>query len=134
MRQTLAVCAAAALLLSLTACMTGGEMPDQSPSPSRTPFETSSPGAIAPSGTPIDVPQQAWDAIVADLAQRGASAEPELVSAEAVTWNNGALGCPKPGMNYTQALVDGMRVVVTAGGETYDYRFGGEGSPVLCEA
>ncbi|PWB98227.1 hypothetical protein [Homoserinimonas hongtaonis] len=132
MRQTLAVCAAAALLLSLTACMTGGEMPNESPS--RTPFETSSPGAIAPSGTPIDVSQQAWDAIVADLAQRGVSAEPELVSAEAVTWNNGALGCPKPGMNYTQALVEGMRVVVTAGGETYDYRFGSEGSPVLCEA
>lgn len=132
MRKTFAVCAAAALLLSLTACMTGGDMPNESLS--RAPFETSSPGAIAPSGTPIDVPQQAWDAIVADLAQRGVSAEPELVSAEAVTWNNGALGCPKPGMNYTQALVDGMRVVVTAGGEAYDYRFGSGDSPVLCEA
>ncbi|PWB98223.1 hypothetical protein [Homoserinimonas hongtaonis] len=132
MRKTLAVCAAAALLLSLTACMTGGEMPDQSAS--RTPFETSSPGAIAPSGTPMEVPMEAWDAIIADLAQRGVSADPEIVSAEAVTWNNGALGCPKPGMNYTQALVEGMHVVITAGGETYDYRFGSRNSPILCEA
>ncbi len=48
-------------------------------------------------------------------------------------FNDGSLGCPKPGVQYTQALVDGMRVVVTAGGRTYDYRFGTGDTPVLCE-
>ena len=106
-----------------------------SPTPSgRPPFATTTPGLIRPSGTPAEVPDARWDAIVADLATRGVSGEPALVSAESVTWPNGALGCPKPGMAYTQALVDGMRVVVEVDGTTYDYRFGRGDSPVLCEA
>jgi len=30
-----------------------------------------------------------------------------IVRAEAVVWNDGSLGCPEPGMMYTQALVNG---------------------------
>ena len=100
----------------------------------RPPFATSTRGPIGPSGTPTEVPDARWDAIVADLASRGVTGEPELVSAESVSWPNGALGCPKPGMAYTQALVDGMRVVVEVDGATYDYRFGRGDAPVLCEA
>ena len=83
------------------------------PSSSRPPFATTTPGPIGPSGTPADVSPAQWDAIVADLAERGAAGEPVLVSAESVTWPNGALGCPQPGMSYTQAVVDGMRVVAS---------------------
>lgn len=101
-------------------------------SSTRPPFQTTTPGPIGPSGTPTDVPDARWDAIVDDLAGRGVGA-PELVSATAVTWQNGALGCPQPGQSYTQALVDGMRVVVTADGATYDYRFGTGDTPLLCE-
>lgn len=103
-------------------------------------FETTTPGLIGPSGEPlpsgeaVTVPTEKWDAIVADLAARGVEGEPVLVWSEAVTWPNGALGCPKPGMSYTQALVDGMRVVVTVDGTTYDYRFGRGNAPRLCEA
>lgn len=108
-------------------------MADPSGSPStRPPFQTTTPGPIAPSGTPTTVPTAKWDAIVADLADRGA-ASPALVSATAVTWPNGALGCPQPGQSYTQALVDGMQVIVTADGTTYDYRFGTGDTPQLCE-
>jgi hypothetical protein len=57
---------------------------------------------------------------------------PELLSAEAVTFSDSSLGCPTPGQSYTQALVDGLRVVVTAGGQTYDYRFGTGDAPKLC--
>jgi len=102
------------------------------PSPSRTPFETTTRGPIAPTGTPVAVPPARWDAIVADLSDRGVTGTPELVSADAVTWNNGALGCPSPGVSYTQALVDGMRVVVTVDDKTYDYRFGTTDTPKLC--
>lgn len=136
MRRQIFAVTTGLLLLALTACATGGPMtqPTPSNSSSRPPFQTSTPGPLTPTGVPTDVPEQKWDAIVSDLAGRGVDGEPELVSAEAITWNNGALGCPKPGMSYTQATVDGMRVVVTADGTTYDYRFGRGDTPVLCEA
>jgi len=131
--------AVAVLLVCLTGC-SGGPVTEPTPSeptaaqptPSRTPFETTARGPIAPTGEPVTVPPARWDAIVADLAERGVTGTPELVSAHAVTWNNGALGCPSPGVSYTQALVDGMRVVVTVDGQSYDYRFGTTDSPKLC--
>lgn len=125
-----------AVILALTACQSA---PDPSPTEpgggasSRPPFQTTTPGAIAPSGTPTDVPEARWSAIEADLTARGVAEAPTLVSAEAVTFTDGSLGCPDPGMSYTQALVDGMRVVVTADGATYDYRFGSGDEPHLCE-
>ncbi len=122
----------AALALFATGC-TGGTMPDDS----RRPLPTTSRGPIdaspTPSGAPSAVTDARWDAIEADLAARGVTAAPSLVSAESITWPNGALGCPQPGEAYTQALVDGMRVVVDAGGATYDYRFGRGDTPRLCE-
>jgi hypothetical protein len=56
-----------------------------------------------------------------------------IVSAEAVTWNDGSLGCPKPGVMYTQALVDGFRVVVAAGDRQLDYHMSQTGQPRLCQ-
>jgi hypothetical protein len=122
------------LAFILTAC--AGEPMTTDPSTSRPPYLTSPsplPMESLPSGEPTDVPAARWDGIVDDLAERGVSTTPTLVSAEAITWNNGALGCPRPGESYTQALVDGMRVVVEADGTTYDYRFGTTDSPKLCE-
>jgi hypothetical protein len=55
-----------------------------------------------------------------------------IVRAESVVWNNGSLGCPEPGMMYTEALVNGYWVVVDAGGKTYDFRVGSGGSFRLC--
>ena len=31
-----------------------------------------------------------------------------MVRAESVVWNDGSLGCPAPGMDYTQALINGL--------------------------
>ena len=47
-----------------------------------------------------------------------------IVRAEPVVWNDGSLGCPEPGMEYTQALVNGYWVVIEAAGQTYDFRVG----------
>ena len=58
----------------------------------------------------------------------------EVVSAEAVTWSDGSVGCPMPGMMYTQALVPGFRVRIRAGGKELDYHAGRTGAPVLCPA
>ncbi len=56
----------------------------------------------------------------------------EVVSAEQVTWSDGSLGCPAPGMQYTQALVPGYRVILRAGGQLLKYHAAANGSPVLC--
>lgn len=50
-----------------------------------------------------------------------------VVSCAEVTWPDGSLGCPQPGMLYPQALVDGYRVIVRAGGRDLDYRVRGPG-------
>jgi hypothetical protein len=73
--------------------------------------------------------------VVADAATRlmVAPAAVTLVSIDAVTWNDGSLGCPKPGEMYTQALVDGHRIVVAAAGTTLDYRVTGPGAFRICE-
>lgn len=130
MRRIIIATAAAAACLALTACATGAPMSD--PSPSRPAFQTTTPGAIAPTGTPAEVPPARWSAIEADLAERGVDGIPELVSAEQIVFADGSLGCPSPGQAYTQAQVEGMRVVVEAAGTTYDYRFGTGDSVKLC--
>ena len=65
--------------------------------------------------------------------QTGGPSDPEVVSAEAVTWNDGSLGCPEAGQAYTQALVDGYQVILEVDGERYDYRVGSGASVKLCE-
>lgn len=55
-----------------------------------------------------------------------------IVRAEAVVWNDGSLGCPEPGMQYTQALVSGYWVQVTVAEQTYDFRVRPDGSFRLC--
>jgi hypothetical protein len=49
-----------------------------------------------------------------------------------VTWSDGSLGCPKPGMLYTQALVPGYRVKLKVGSEVWDYHASERGGVVLC--
>jgi hypothetical protein len=132
MRRGIRTGAALALVLALTGCASGA--PVAEPSSSRPPFLRSERGAVpgAPTGTPVALPPERWDAVVADLARRAVSGEPTLVSAESVVFADGSLGCPEPGQNYTQAQVEGMRVIVDAGGTRYDYRFGRGDAPRLC--
>lgn len=56
----------------------------------------------------------------------------KVESAEAVTWADGSLGCPQPGMSYTMALVPGYRVKVRAGERVLDYHASQRGHFVLC--
>ena len=98
-----------------------------------------SPTTSPPSGTsetaPEGIPGAVWAAILADLEdQTGGPSHPEVVSAEAVTWNDGSLGCPEAGQAYTQALVDGYQVILEVDGERYDYRVGSGASVRLCES
>jgi hypothetical protein len=90
---------------------------------------------VAP-GVSQGVPPSVIEAAVADAAARAGvdPGEVTIVSAEAVTFPDGGLGCPEPGMMYTQVLTPGYRVVVEAGGREYDYRSGAKGGTVRwCE-
>jgi len=56
-----------------------------------------------------------------------------LVSSDEVTWRDGSLGCPEPGMRYTQALIPGTRTILEVAGRRYHYHSGGQRAPFRCE-
>ena len=96
----------------------------------------SPPGATPPAGSgDVNLPARVLDPIVADAAARAAvdPAAVTIVSAEPRTWGDSSLGCPRPGMYYTQVQVDGYQVIVSAGGVEYDYRAGSGGRFIVCE-
>ena len=55
-----------------------------------------------------------------------------VVRAEAILWPDGSLGCPEPGVVYTQAEVPGYWVELDVDDRHVDFRFGTAGVPVLC--
>jgi hypothetical protein len=76
------------------------------------------------------------EAALDDAANRSTTARADIkvVSEDAVTWPDGSLGCPQPGMLYTQALVPGYRIVLQAGEQTLNYHAMSRGRPVFCPA
>ena len=75
------------------------------------------------------------DRAVADLARRR-DVDPAAITvleARAIVWPDGSLGCPKPGMEYTQMLQEGVLIRLQLGGRTYAYHGGGSRLPELCE-
>jgi hypothetical protein len=89
-------------------------------------------------GEPVtgEVPENILGAIMADAARQTGIGEEriDVIRAESVTWNDGSLGCPEPGMVYTQALVDGYHVVLDVDGEELDYRVDSGGGFRVCES
>lgn len=70
-----------------------------------------------------------------DLAERlSVGAERiEVVESRSMLWRDGSLGCPEPGMMYTQALQEGALVKLRFGAKVYSYHSGGSRGPFLCE-
>lgn len=57
-----------------------------------------------------------------------------VISAELVEWPDTSLGCPQPGMAYTQIPTDGSLIVLAHDSVEYRYHTGGSAStPFLCE-
>ena len=85
--------------------------------------------SAVPSGSSTDI-------ALTDLAARldVDPSEIEVVSVEEVTWPDGSLGCPKPGMSYTQALVDGQLIILAVDGREYEYHSGRGREPFYCPA
>lgn len=150
MRKLIALTAMS--MLVLTACASGdgslGETADSSPGqetlPTAAPDSSSTteqpnpelePGDPAPPSPSAgqDLPgtdpdrDELVDTAVADLAEMLSvdSHAIIVVTVESVTWRDGSMGCPEPGMSYTQALVNGVRVELTLDGTSYWYHQGG---------
>lgn len=130
--RTVSMLACLALAFALAACAGAtGELTEGTP--------TTAPIEATPSGDPPslpvgDVPAELLQAIVAEAAD-DAGVEPDevqVLTADAVTWSDGSLGCPEPGMAYTQALVPGYRVVLEIGGEELNFHAAESGSFRFC--
>jgi hypothetical protein len=82
-----------------------------------------------------EAPQELVDRIISDLQQKTGSTRQsiQVIRAQAVVWNDGSLGCPKPGEFYTQALVNGFHIILKIEDNEYDYRASQTGYFFLCE-
>lgn len=88
---------------------------------------------------PEDGPVEDLDALAEQVAAEVAEEEGvdagavTVVSAEEVTWADGALGCPEDDGMYTQALVEGYRIVVEVDGREIHYHGGMGQGPFRCD-
>ncbi len=82
-----------------------------------------------------EVPDEILNKIINDLASKiGAErAEIKVLHAESLTWDDGSLGCGKPGQAYTHAQVPGYRVILGQTGQNFDYHATEHGLFILCE-
>lgn len=92
-------------------------------------------------GTPLppitgEAPAELLNAIKSDLSALTGVATDEIlvIRDQATVWSDGSLGCPQPGILYTQALVNGYWVVLQVGEEEYDYRAAESGYFFRCES
>jgi hypothetical protein len=120
-------------VFALAAC---GAPPDEG-TPETTETTPSPPveATVEPTTPPPDGPlAEVVDEAVGDLAARlrADRSEIEVLRFEEVTWPDGSLGCPQPGEFYTQATVDGYRVVLGFDDRVYLYHAGGDAEPFLC--
>jgi hypothetical protein len=131
---------AAAFAGVLAACGSVGEPPSGS---SHSPASAAQPAsdraaADAPSlaSTEAESLRKQVDAALADAAGRtgGEMTSLSVVSAEAVVWPDGSLGCPVPGVVYTMAPVAGYRIRIQSGDRLLVYHAGRRGNPVPCPA
>ncbi len=97
--------------------------------------EGSPPTTIPRSAIPQRLEAQV-QAAIEDVASR-LGLRPEqvgVISIEEVTWRDGSIGCPEPGLAYTQALVEGLRVRLFAAGSVFEYHAGGARPLFYCAA
>ena len=134
--------AAALVLAAASACGSttagsGGAGSDTTRSmPTTTAPSSEAPPAPSPTGSASALPvpaevlgRPAVKAAVADAAKREGVGADEVVLAAftPVTWSDGSLGCPQPGMAYTQATVEGELLLLRVGTALLQYhgRVGG---------
>ena len=114
-------------------------------SPTRSPLPApgleSSTSPLATRAWPQARPSQPADAdaavraAISDAASR-LKVAPEMVqvvSVSATDWSDTSLGCPQPGMFYAQVIVQGYKIMLTAGGAQIEYHADQKGRVVTCK-
>jgi len=121
-------------LVAVSVAFAGGEPPRTGIAP---PTRIPMPTAPTPAGEPVataSVPREVRRAVVADAARRFKVIESSVVitAAERLNWNDGSLGCPEPGMNYSQALVPGYRIIAKTVEGSLTYHTDTNGHALTC--
>lgn len=108
--------------------------------PSKPPMRPSLPVSGMPPGVSHKAPlDQTLETLVQagqlDLAGRQGVAVEAITRVEvrSVVWSDGSLGCPRPGMAYPQAEVDGLFVRFRLGERNFDYHGGIGRALFLCD-
>lgn len=126
---------AATLLLVVTLAGCGGDSGDPTgpADPTDAPTATDGEGSGEDVETGVD---ERWVTAAKDdlAAHLGVTAdEIAVVEGGNVDWSDGSLGCPEPGMSYTQAIVPGYRLVLEHAGERYAYHGARDDAPFRCD-
>jgi WD40-like Beta Propeller Repeat len=139
------------LLLALTACQTQAAAtqtqpvalpPTDTSAPPTQAVPTPAPSTSTPAAPtqaeptlthiPVDLPPAVRAAISQLTQDKGIPADQiQVVSTEAVQWENGCLGIVIPGVMCTQAIVPGFKITLSALGTTYEYHTNQDGSSML---
>lgn len=132
-----------ALVTAASGCATDStaepaESPEVSVTSQPTPSSSTPPLVVTatPSGPVSQAIMESPDvqAAIADWAERR-GVEPATVSVVShaeVTWSDGSLGCPEKGRMYTQALVPGRLLVLSAEGRAASYHAAAKGPFSYC--
>ena len=148
------------VLLSLTACAQPGEITTPhaiqpplplatvQPTPTGAPFTQGTPVTLqgqrfpprqstpTPFPTPAGLASQSQvEQARQDLAGRLSISADQIILTDfqEITWPDSSLGCPQPGMAYTQVTVDGISIQLQANDRVYSYHGDGSQPPFLCE-
>jgi hypothetical protein len=78
--------------------------------------------------------QQLIDKTIADLAQELSipASQIKFMEARKITWPDASLGCPKPGMVYSQVLTPGYVIQLQADNRVYEYHTDADQLIVFC--
>lgn len=105
--------------------------PPPEPVPPTAPAPTG--GATGPVPAGVIARPEVQEAITAEAERLGVERSAvKVVLHQAVTWPDGAIGCPEPGKLYTQALVEGHRLVLSVAGHEASYHAGSGGTFWYC--
>jgi hypothetical protein len=126
-----------AATLSLTGCAAGGgggQVPTPA-APLPSPAPASPVPRVLPGSTSNADPQPSVDAALRDAAEHlGVSpADLHVDQVDARQWGDSSLGCPKPGLMYSQIVTPGFLIVVSAPGKQLEYHSDARGRVVLCQ-
>jgi len=108
--------------------------PAATPTPEPTPEPTKVAESIMPE-TPLSPEEQKAADKAREILADELKIDPEdvtIVEVKRVTWRDGSLGCPKPGMMYTQVITPGFKVTAEVDGKTYSIHMDERGNGLVC--